>query len=227
MLCNLKLLNIKLLKFFLLPLTFYNIWQLVVKNWLFEQMFGQEKFVCNKCRYNCACYKLTFWNSFCVKLFAQTTYNSVKYTLLLILFLACLPGCRKQADNYSIKDPSLLRIDAGFECGWGTGADSLIITRSSIKYLYWIPAQSQNPIIDKTRSVSDTEWTSIVNSVNLNEFLLLNYNSCNICVDGCDEWIAIKNDEIFHQIRFGKGLQIDTIKTLQNKLAQLRTEFSR
>jgi hypothetical protein len=151
----------------------------------------------------------------------------MKYFLLLTFLLIFPTGCKKSDHDPFLKDSSSLRIDAGFACGWGTGADSLIITKSSIKYLYWIPAESLQPIINKTRSVSDTEWTSIVNSVNLNDFQLLNYNSCNICVDGCDEWIAIKTDQMSHQIRFAKGLKLDSIKTLQNKLDQLRSEFTK
>jgi hypothetical protein len=52
-----------------------------------------------------------------------------------------------------------------------------------------------------------------------------NYNACNICVDGCDEWISIKNNSVSHQIRFGLGQKIDSKKPLQDLLAELRSEF--
>jgi hypothetical protein len=120
-----------------------------------------------------------------------------------------------------------LIIKAGFMCGWGSGEDSLEISQTKIKYVYYIPAQSSIPIINKSRSVPESEWTEILNDVNLDYFVKLNYQSCNICVDGCDEWISIQDDKISHNIRFGKGLQIDTINRLQNKLAELRAEFSK
>lgn len=145
----------------------------------------------------------------------------------LIFFPIGFISCRK-ADNIPIpNDDSSLKINAGFYCGWGAGADSLYISKSSIKYLYFVPSESMQPKINKSRSVSDTEWVSILNSVNLDDFLKLNYNSCNICVDGCDEWISIHTDHTFHQIRFTMGLRIDTIVKLQNKIAQLRSEFGR
>jgi hypothetical protein len=120
-----------------------------------------------------------------------------------------------------------LTIKAGFACGWGSGEDSIEISRTMIKYVYYIPAKSHEPTIDKTRAVSDNEWTEILNNVNLDEFVKLNYQSCNICVDGCDEWIIIQNDHISHNIRFTRGERIDKIDKLQNKLEQLRSEFSK
>jgi len=147
------------------------------------------------------------------------------HLLLIILFSFCLITCNKNEDNSLIKDNSSLVIKAGFMCGWGSGQDSLIISSKTIKYFYSVPANSQIPEINKTRSTTPAEWNTILNSINLNNFLNLNYNSCNICVDGCDEWISIKNDNISHQIRFGLGIKIDSIKPLQDILSQLRSEF--
>jgi hypothetical protein len=159
-------------------------------------------------------------------------YNSDDITmknLLTIVFLLFtgLVCCKKSENDLSSKGNSSLKIIAGFICGWGTGEDSLYISKTSIKYVYYIPATSMLPQINKTRSVQDTEWVNIVNSIDLNEFVKLNYNSCNICVDGCDEWISIQNNQISHQIRFSKGMKIDSIYKLQQRIARLRSEFSR
>ena len=147
------------------------------------------------------------------------------HLLLIIFFSFYLITCNKTTDNPMIKDNNSLVIKSGFMCGWGAGQDSLIISSTMIKYVYSVPANSQIPEINKARPITDTEWNNILNSINLNNFLNLNYNSCNICVDGCDEWIAIKNDAISHQIRFGMGIKIDSIKPLQDILSQLRSEF--
>jgi len=37
----------------------------------------------------------------------------------------------------------------------------------------------------------------------------------------------IQDDHISHQIRFGRGLKIDSISDLQSILAQFRTEFNK
>jgi hypothetical protein len=142
--------------------------------------------------------------------------------LILITFFVLL-SCKKS----ELAPNSDLIIKAGFMCGWGSGEDSLEISQSRIKYVYYIPSQSRVPIINKSRSVTESEWTQILNIINLDDFVKLNYQSCNICVDGCDEWISIQDDKISHNIRIGKGSRIDTISKLQNKLAELRAEFSK
>lgn len=151
---------------------------------------------------------------------------SMKNLLILIFLLTtCLFGCKKSEDNSSLKDKPNLIITAGYMCGWGSGEDSLIISSTLIKYVYSVPARSSTPEIYKIRPTTTIEWNSIVNSININNFINLNYNSCNICVDGCDEWISVKTDSLIHQIRFGLGLKIDSIKQLQNIISQLRSEF--
>jgi hypothetical protein len=136
-----------------------------------------------------------------------------------------LAGCENQSDT--IKDESSLKIRAGFMCGWGAGEDSLYISNRVIRYVYSVPSQSQSPKINITRATTDTEWTNILNSLDLEEFLKLNYNTCNICVDGCDEWIKIQDGQISHQIRFGLGTKIESIGAIQTLLAQYRAEFSK
>jgi hypothetical protein len=143
------------------------------------------------------------------------------YSLFLTASIA-IYGCKKSAGPPSDD----VKIKAGFMCGWGSGADSLEITRSTIRYVYYVPARSNLPVVKTSRGVSESEWNEIMNDLNLDEFTRLNYNTCNICVDGCDEWISIKDGELFHSIRFGKGTQIENISGLQNKLSMIRAEFA-
>lgn len=144
-----------------------------------------------------------------------------KSFLLFMIFFSVLVSCKRSDEN------SNLTIEAGFVCGWGSGTDSLDISKSLIKYVYYVPGKSLLPQISISRSVPNSEWVEILNTVNIDDFVKLDYNSCNICVDGCDEWISIQNDQISHKIRFSKGQQIDAIGKLQTKLAQLRSEFSK
>jgi len=165
-------------------------------------------------------------------IFAGINLNSnstlVKRLLQVIfLMLACLVGCEKQEKSSINKEESSLKIRAGFICGWGAGEDSLYISNTVIKYVYSVRSQSKIPKINKTRVTTDAEWVDILNSLDLENFVKLNYNSCGICVDGCDEWIKIQDDQISHQIRFGLGSKIDSISDLQTLLAQYRSEFQR
>jgi hypothetical protein len=144
---------------------------------------------------------------------------------VFILFLSCKKSEVKSDSSQFIN--SGFMIKAGFECGWGSGTDTIEISKTMIKYVYYIPSKSYIPQFIKTRAVPDSEWTEIVNDVNYNDFEKLYYQSCDICVDGCDEWIFIKDEQLSHEIRFSKGLRIESISKLQDKLAQLRAEFNK
>jgi hypothetical protein len=146
----------------------------------------------------------------------------VTEAFLVIFFglLSLLAGCKKNEDT------SGLTIKAGFACGWGAGEDSLEISRSGIKYVYYVPSKSSSALIRTSRTIPASEWNEITEIVNMDSFARLKYNTCNICVDGCDEWIYINNGRISHSIRFTKGEEIAAIEELQKKLAELRAEFN-
>ena len=146
--------------------------------------------------------------------------HSCHFVLLLLCCL--LAGCSKEDPGRSDD----LLIKAGFQCGWGAGTDSIVISRTSIKYTYYIPRESPLPKISKTRAVSASEWIEIQGCVNWLEFSKLDYNTCNICVDGCDEWISLEEGNTSRKITFGKELAIESISKLQTKLTGLRKEFS-
>jgi hypothetical protein len=149
--------------------------------------------------------------------------NITPVSLLIFTMLSVFQGCIK----YQTVSNSEMNITAGFVCGWGSGMDSINISRKSITYRYWVPATSPDPVINKTRPVTESEWTEISSFINLTEFLNLDYQSCNVCFDGCDEWISVQNENISHKITFEKGMEIKDISKFQAKLASLRDEFAR
>jgi hypothetical protein len=146
-----------------------------------------------------------------------------RHSIAILLVTGLLFSCSNNELNQT--NSSGLVIKAGFECGWGSGTDSIIISQKGLKYAYYVPARSQQPQINRTRSISDSEWADIKSDADINGFEKLQYQSCNICFDGCDEWIFIKNGDQSHKITFGKGRKIDSISSLQTKLAQIRAEF--
>jgi hypothetical protein len=147
----------------------------------------------------------------------------MKFILPIIGLL--LFGCSKNNSDDSAENSGLM-IKSGFVCGWGSGTDTLEISKTTIRYVYYIPRQSHQPQISKSRSVSESEWNEIKSSVKMDEFTRLTFNTCNVCFDGCDEWIFIQENESSHKITFGFGTSIYTISKLQAKLTQLRKEFN-
>ncbi len=160
----------------------------------------------------------------CIKYNLKQTIMKPFVVLSIMTLIICITSCQKS--NPDKTDNSGLVIKAGFVCGWGAGEDSIEITQTEIKYVYYVPSISQQPQIRKNRTVSISEWAEIINDVNMDDFVKLNYQTCNVCVDGCDEWIFIQKDSLSHEIRFDKGATIDTISNLQIKLGQLREEFN-
>jgi hypothetical protein len=153
--------------------------------------------------------------------------QNMRYLVVLFIFFLSLPfTCAKHDNDPVIEATGGMKIVSGFACGWGSGEDSLIITSSEVRYYYYVPATSPDPKIIKSRAISEQEWNEIQNAVDFDSFLKLSYNSCNICVDGCDEWIIIASGNITHQIRYGKGTQISEVSKLQEILAGFRSEFS-
>ncbi len=150
--------------------------------------------------------------------------SSLVVLIVFLTFVSC--GKTVVKSDFQQSSNSNLVIKAGFTCGWGSGDESIEISKTSIKYIYSVPAKSQQPLINKTRSVPNSEWSEILNDVNIDTFFKLNYQTCNVCFDGCDEWIIIISNNISHEIRFTKGLKIDSISKIQNKLSQLRKEFN-
>jgi hypothetical protein len=146
----------------------------------------------------------------------------VKPVLLIIGLLFW--SCNKKSNEFNPNDSGLI-VKSGYVCGWGTGTDTIEISKSEIRYVYYVPRFSGKPQIIKSRPVPATEWNEIKSIVNFNDFSRLTYNSCNICVDGCDEWILILESDRTHKITFQRGAKIDSINKLQLKLAKLRTEF--
>jgi hypothetical protein len=154
---------------------------------------------------------------------SNTGNMRTKFVLPIIGLL--LFGCSKN-NSEDAADNSGLIIKSGFVCGWGSGTDTIEISKTTIRYVYYIPRLSEKPQISKSRAVSESEWNEIISGVKMDEFTRLTYNTCNVCFDGCDEWILIQQKESSYKITFGKGAEIEPINKLQAKLAQLRKEFN-
>ena len=144
------------------------------------------------------------------------------FPIILILIITSIKCKTINNQDYN----SDLIIQAGFVCGWGSGTDSLTITKETISYSFYIPRIASSPQLIKSRPVTGGEWSEITGYVNVDEFTKLIYNTCNVCFDGCDEWIFIRSNQQAHKITFGKGESINVLSKLQAKLSQLRSEFN-
>lgn len=157
------------------------------------------------------------------RIFWPKTESVRIFSFVALLFCSLILTCTQK----DVVQTDGLVIKAGFVCGWGSGTDSIQITPTAIHYRFFVPRESNQPKVDKTRAMAKGEWEELQSRVNLQEFNQLDYNSCNVCFDGCDEWIALQLGDSEHKITFGKGLAIESIRSLQEKLAQYRNELGK
>jgi hypothetical protein len=144
--------------------------------------------------------------------------------LLILLSLIVLFSCEK-AGHEIVKADGDVILEAGYACGWGAGEDSLVITQTQVKYLYYVPQKSSHAVIETTRAITSSELTEIKNAIDMPTFNNLDFNTCNICFDGCDEWITLYEGDVSHKIRYSYGQQIESIAKLQGIIARIKAEF--
>ncbi len=72
-----------------------------------------------------------------------------------------------------------------------------------------------------------SEWDKLTGMIDFDEFNNIHLNTCNVCVDGCDKWITLRNGSYSHTIRFGyqDSAAIQSIKPLVDKLDSIRKAF--
>lgn len=70
-------------------------------------------------------------------------------------------------------------------------------------------------------------WDELTRKVDLEIFSGIYLNSCNVCVDGCDKWITVRNGSYSHTIRYGyqDSAIITSIQPLVDQVDSLRESF--
>jgi hypothetical protein len=143
----------------------------------------------------------------------------MKIFLLASLFLLLWAiSCNKDKD---LETPGLTLV-VGSECGLCTGSDSLIINEYHFNYRKMLSCDHH--AYSKVSHIEKNEWDKLTASIDFDVFNNIQLNTCNVCVDGCDRWITIKNGSYFHKIRFGyqDSAALQPIKVLVHQLDSLR-----
>jgi len=151
-------------------------------------------------------------------------------TLVCVILVGMLLfSCKKEVkelrrDDSAIKDTGLI-ISYGVYRGWCAGDDSLTITANDLCYL--LIAKCGESEISKHKSITPDIKSNLLNLLDFETFKKLQLNSCNICFDGSDYWISIKNNSYYHRIRYGAGdsTAISSMKLFVKELDRLKAEF--
>ena len=148
----------------------------------------------------------------------------VAYIIFTILFSTLIISCAKQKDEFG--DDGSLVIEFGSVCGWCAGEEAITVSSEKVDYLRQIPCGEDKSTITKTNDITKKEWNAVVSSFDYSYFLTLDNNECNVCADGCDEYIKITQNGTTHEIRYAPSKEIDGMNDLRGKLNNLMSEIS-
>jgi hypothetical protein len=140
--------------------------------------------------------------------------------LFIIVSILLLISCKKDQENVSADNN--LEISMGTICGM-TGGNSISVSRKNIIYQSDVFSKKEGKMI----ITPVNEWNDLISTLDYMKFKNINLNTCNRCLDGCDNWISIKADTTVHTIYYWAD-DIEKLKEIQpliEKLEYLRSQF--
>lgn len=146
----------------------------------------------------------------------------LKTTIFLAFFLL-LFSCSNNDEKLEADDS--YTIEFGSTCGWCGGTTNISINKGEINYTRIIPCGENQGTKTDTQNFDSEKWDELTTCFDINLFKTLDYNTCNVCVDGCDEIIKITQDKTTHEIRYNPSESIEGLETLQEKLREYLAEF--
>ena len=148
----------------------------------------------------------------------------ILYPIYLILVSAFIISCSKGKDDFG--EHNSLVIEYGTVCGWCAGEETVTVSSVKVDYLRHIPCGEDEGTTNKTNAMDEEKWNDLISSFDYSYFLTLDYNECNVCADGCDEFIKITIEGSTHEIRYAPSTKIDGLIDLRKKLNTLLNEIS-
>ncbi|MGE9313533.1 hypothetical protein ACLOAU_17920 [Niabella sp. CJ426] len=144
---------------------------------------------------------------------------------LIISLILTVTGCQQKSTALSNGD---LAISISTVCGWCTGGDSLVINAGKSVYRYspsCDPAQGTETSI----STDKKQWNELVSLLNQQEFKKININLCNVCADGCDVRVTVKDKNDIHSISYGSSSNeaVATVRPFLEKLEAISAAYKK
>ncbi len=151
----------------------------------------------------------------------------MKYPILLftisIMLVAC--GCQRKSALVTNND---LTISISTVCGWCTGGDSLVINADQSVYRY-TPSCDLAQTTETVTATDKTLWKELSTLVNKEQFNNIHINLCNVCADGCDVRVTLKDKNYTHSISYGSSSNeaVSTIRPFLEKLETLSAAYKK
>lgn len=150
--------------------------------------------------------------------------NFVVRSAFFILISSFVVSCLNH--TYDFGENGSVVIEYGTVCGWCAGEEAITVSSVKVDYLRQIPCGDNKGTKNATNPISEERWNDIITSFDYSHFVALDYNECNVCADGCDEFIKITKNGSTHEIRYSPSIQIDGLDDLRDELNSLINDFS-
>ena len=72
-------------------------------------------------------------------------------------------------------------------------------------YVNYTDCNTIQPSVKKTGTLDEVELDALLAKLDFQELKKLDLNTCNVCFDGCDDWIFFSDGIESHYIRFSKN----------------------
>lgn len=144
------------------------------------------------------------------------------FASIIILLFSCTYDTLEDKNSNSA-----LVIKAGKVCGWCTVNDTLTISGNMVRYVNYANCSTGIPSISKTGILNDAELEALLASLNFLELQKIDLNSCNVCADGCDDWIQVTNGTESHYIRYGGSeTELQPIKAFIDQISLIKAKYT-
>jgi hypothetical protein len=170
-----------------------------------------------------ACFQATF-SAFRASVLKRI--NMLRKILIIITVITLVYSCRYDSLEDRNNNSNLI-IKTGTVCGWCTVNDTLTITRTAVRYVNFTNCGSTKPAVSKAGQMQSAELDDLLGKLDFAELKKLDLNACNVCADGCDDWISFKKGTETHYIRFTRNdPKLQPIQAFIEQLYTLKSEYS-
>ena len=147
----------------------------------------------------------------------MTRFNYLFILLPLLIFTQCSEEATDVQGEIIIK--------YGMECGWCAGQEYLTVSKAKIIYQRIIPCGENEGASTDEKMMDPYTWEVLKSSFDHSLFITLEYDECNVCVDGCDEIIEITDGESVHMIRYTPSEEVPEVQQLREFLEEMMEEI--
>ena len=148
-----------------------------------------------------------------------------RFILFSIFIMAFFFACKEDDEFESLN----VEISSGFICGWCEGADSIIMNENEYVYVEFNPCSYEAFHPKKYGNIDAGEWNEMLRLLDFDTFRSIDLNQCNVCFDGCDYWVKVKQGAEIHRITFGRSkedsLTLKPVLPFIEKLDKLKTKL--